>query len=122
MHLPESELALMKLLWRNAPRTAEDLWTETSSTHGWQPNTVKTLLARLVRRGAITATRDGKRHLYAPHWRRGDYVTAAAKSFLGELFDGRLTSLVAHLAEHRALGAAEKKRLKSLLEQIENDG
>ncbi len=119
MHLPEAELTLMKLLWQHAPRTAEELWTATSDTQGWQPTTVKTLLARLVRRGAITAARDGKRHLYSPRWRHADYVTAAAKSFLGELFDGRLTSLVAHLAEHRALSASEKKQLSALLERIE---
>ncbi len=121
MQLPDSELAVMECLWTSAPQTAEDLIAHLGEARGWQPSTVKTLLARLVKKGALSFERDGRRFLYAPVWEREAFVLKASRSFLDSLFDGRLTPLVAHLSRHRKLSAADRDELAKLLEQMDRD-
>ncbi len=119
MPLPDSELAVIEVLWANAPQSAEELIAQLSTTRGWQASTVKTLLARLVKKGALRFERDGRRFLYSPAWERDAYVAIASKSFLDTLFGGRLTPLVAHLSAHRSLSESDQKALVELLKQIE---
>lgn len=119
MQLPESELAVMEMLWADAPRTSEALIAELGETRGWQPSTVKTLLARLVRKGALQAEPDGRRFLYSPALPREQFLNQATRHFLDTLFGGRLTPLVAHLSDQRALSAADRKALVHLLQDLE---
>ena len=119
MQLPDSEFAVIESLWASAPQTAEDVITSLGETRGWQPSTVKTLLARLVKKGALRYERDGRRFLYWPAWERDAYVGAASRNFLDTLFNGHLTPLVAHLSRHRALTAADRKALGELLADLE---
>lgn len=119
MELPDSELAVMDLLWTEAPRTSEDLIQHLGDARGWQPSTVKTLLARLVRRGAVRAERDARRFQYWPLWQREQYLNQATRNFLDSLFGGQLAPLVAHLSQHRTLSPEERQALSKLLKDLE---
>lgn len=119
MELPDSEFAVIQLLWASAPQSAEDLVAQLGEARGWQPSTVKTLLARLVKKGALRFEREGRRFLYWPAWEREAYVLKASRNFLDSLFEGRLTPLVAHLSRHRNLSDADRKALAALLQQLE---
>lgn len=119
MQLPDSEFAVIEALWAAAPQTAEDLIARLSESRGWQASTVKTLLARLVKKGALRFERDGRRFLYWPSWERDAYVLKASRTLLDTLFAGRLTPLVAHLSRHRSLSEADRKALAQLLQDIE---
>lgn len=119
MQLPEAEFAVMEALWSRSPQTAEELLASLGEARGWQPSTLKTLLARLVKKQALRFERDGRRFLYTPIWQREAYVLKAARTFLDTLFDGSLTPLVAHLSAHRKLRASDRKALAELLRELE---
>jgi BlaI family transcriptional regulator, penicillinase repressor len=119
MQLPDSELLVIEALWASAPQSAEDLIALLGTSRGWQPSTVKTLLARLVKKGALHFERDGRRFLYRPAWQREAYVLKASKTFLETLFGGSLTPLVAHLSKHRELSERERDELIELLRDLE---
>lgn len=119
MQLPDSEFAVIESLWSVAPQTAEDLIASLGAARGWQASTVKTLLARLVKKGALRFEREGRRFLYWPAWERDAYVLKASRTFLDTLFEGRLTPLVAHLSRHRKLSDADRQALTALLQEIE---
>lgn len=119
MELPDSELAVMDLLWAEAPRTSEGLIAALQDARGWQPSTVKTLLARLVRRGAVRAERDARRFSYWPLWEREQYLNQATGNFLDTLFGGQLTPMLAHLSQHRTLKPEERDALSKLLKDLE---
>ncbi|MBK8286421.1 MAG: BlaI/MecI/CopY family transcriptional regulator [Ahniella sp.] len=109
----------MDLLWIDAPQTSEALITQLSEARGWQPSTVKTLLSRLVAKGAVRADREGRRFLYWPLWERSQCVSQATRHFLESWFGGQLTPLVAHLSQHRTLRPSERKALAKLLRDLE---
>lgn len=111
----------MEALWRRGPLLAEDLLAEVSS-QSWGDATVRTLIHRLMKRKAIQSRKIDGRLRYVPLLERADYLQAESQGLLDRLFGGRLTSLVAHFAEHRTLAPEEVKRLRALLEEMDDGG
>ena len=121
MNITTAESQIMDTLWRRGPLTADELVAEIAGPQGWGEATVKTLINRLLKKKAIRSEREGGRHRYQPLLQRADYVQIESQSLLDRLFEGRLTPLVAHFAEHRKLKPDEIKRLRKLLEDLDND-
>src|SRR3546814_16079044 len=99
----ESEMQVLSALWDKSPQTAADLTSRIGKINGWTQATVKTLLARLVQKGAVTAEADGRRYLYSPAIERADAVGEESQRFLDRLFAGPVRPLIAHLADRQAL-------------------
>lgn len=122
MQISEAESAVMDVLWRRQPLAADEVAAELAPLRGWQEATVKTLLNRLLNKGAIRAERDGRRYLYAPVLRREDWVLDESQGLLERLFDGRVAPLVAHFSTHRRLSRKDIAELRRLLEEIDDAG
>lgn len=103
----------MKLLWAHAPRTAVELAEATS--RDWSESTVKTLLNRLVRKGALGYRREGKAFLYSPLVSEEECRTAEGASFLERVFGGSLTPMIAHFVERNELTDDELAELERLV-------
>ena len=122
MPISDAESLVMEVLWEAHPLTAEEVVSALAKTTDWQEPTIKTLLNRLLNKGAIAAQREGRRYLYRPVISREDYVHAESKSLLDRLFDGRVAPLVAHFSERRKLSKKDIAELKRLIEEIDHDG
>ncbi len=120
-HLTRRERQIMDILWRRGPLTADELVAEAAGPQGWGEATVKTLINRLLKKKAVASEREGRRHRYRAVTQRADYVQTESQGLLDRLFEGSLTPLVAHFAEHRKLKPDEIKRLRKLLEDLDDD-
>lgn len=118
MQISEAESVVMEILWARHPRTSEEVVAALADAQDWQEATIKTLLNRLLNKGAISAERDGRRYLYTPVLRREDWVLEESGSLLDRLFDGRVAPLVAHFSQHRKLSKADVAELKRLIEEL----
>lgn len=116
--ISEAEAAVMMVLWSSSPLTAQDVLEMVPSERGWSANTVKTLLARLVAKKVVAHETDRRRYLYRPLVARGDYIAGESRRLMDRLFGGRLTLLVAHLAERDALSAEEITEIEALLRDL----
>ena len=121
MSISEAESTIMEVLWRQAPRSAEDILAEVAPRQGWQEGTVKSLLNRLLKKKAIKAERDGRRYLYTPLLSREKYVSQESKGLLDRLFGGRVAPLVAHFSEQRKLSKKDIAELRRLLEELDDE-
>ncbi len=122
MAITSAESQVMDALWRRGPLTADEIVAEVAGPQGWSESTVKTLISRLLKKNAIRSEREGGRHCYRALIAHADYVQEESQGLLDRLFKGRLTPLVAHFAEHRKLKPEEIKRLRKLLEDLDDDG
>jgi BlaI family penicillinase repressor len=122
MNVTPAESRIMEALWTRNPLTTEEVVAAVAEAQGWGEATVKTLINRLLKRKAIRSERIDGRVRYVPVLHRADYLQAESQSLLDRLFEGRLTPLVAHFAEHRTLKSEEIKRLRKLLETLDDDG
>lgn len=116
--ISEAEHAVMEVLWTEAPLTAQDVAERVDPERGWSATTVKTLLARLLAKRAIRHEADGRRYLYRPLIERGDYVAGESRRLIDRLFGGRLTPLVAHLAERDELSPADIAEIEAILKAL----
>ena len=120
MQISEAESIVMDVLWREHPRSADDVVAALADARHWQEATIKTLLNRLLNKGAIAAEKDGRRYLYTPVLKREDWLIDESESLLDRLFGGRIVPLVAHFSEHRKLSRKDVAELRKLLEEIDD--
>ena len=120
MPITEAESAVMEVLWARSPLAAEDVFEALSGSRGWQEATVKTLLNRLLRKGAIRAARDGRRYAYTPVLEREAWLLGESQGLLERLFDGRVAPLVSHFSRHRKLSGKDIADLRKLLEELDD--
>jgi predicted transcriptional regulator len=117
--ISDAEHAVMEVLWEEAPLTAQDVG-ERVATREWSANTVKTLLGRLLAKNVIAHEADGRRYLYRPLVAREDYVAGESRRLMDRLFGGKLTPLVAHLAERDELTAQDIAEIEALLKGLKS--
>ncbi len=121
MQISDAESVVMQALWESSPMAAEDVFAAVGAGQGWQEPTVKTLLNRLLKKGAISATREGRRYLYAPVLAREAWRAGQSESLVDRLFGGRVAPLVAHFTESGRLSKADVAELRQLLDQMDDD-
>jgi BlaI family transcriptional regulator, penicillinase repressor len=118
--ISDAEHAVMEVLWDESPLTAQDVAERVSSDKDWSANTVKTLLGRLLAKSVIAHVADGRRYLYRPLVARDDYVAGESRKLMDRLFGGKLTPLVAHLAERDELTAQDIAEIEALLKGLKS--
>ena len=121
MQISEAESRVMQVLWERGPSTADDVMQALSGVSDWQDATVKTLLNRLLKKGALAANAEGRRYRYRPLLAREAYVLEESRSLVERLFDGRIAPLVAHFSRHGQLDADDIAELRRLIEDIDDE-
>ena len=116
--ISEAEMQLLLLLWDESPLGATELAGRVSADRGWTLTTVKTLLSRLVSKGAITAKPQGRKFLYAPAIDRDDVAATQARGLIDRLFGGRVSPLVAQLAEQKQLDPDDIAELEAIIRSL----
>lgn len=107
----------MRVVWAQHPVTASGIVQQLSGEDpSWHPKTVRTLLARLVRRGALGFERRGRAYVYKPRVTERECVAAASESFVERILGGSLKPMLAHFVEARRLTRKDLKELGHLLD------
>lgn len=119
--ITKAEFQVMDILWAESPMAASNVAAKLAADTGWSLKTVKTLLSRLVEKGAVSHEPDGRRYLYLPKVSRDSYARGATKKLADQLFGGRAAPLVAHLAEGDGLSEDDLLELEALLKELKRD-
>ena len=117
--ISEAESRVMDVLWCKAPQASEDIVAAVQRDSDWHEKTIRTLLGRLLGKGAVSAEKDGRRYLYTPVLTREQWQSQESRSLLDRVFGGKLSPLLAHFSEHEKLGAKDIAELRKLLAAIE---
>lgn len=121
IHISDAESHVMEVLWRApGPVVAEQVVVALHETQHWQTATVKTLLNRLLKKGAIAAQKDGRRFLYSAILAREAWLARESESLVQRLFGGRIAPLVAHFGSQRKLSRADIAELRKLIDEMDD--
>src|SRR4051794_15345534 len=115
--ISDSEWDVMKVVWDHGPTTAGEIVRRLAPATGWRPRTIKTLLGRLVRKGAVAMDSDDKRFIYKAAVRREACIRSESRSFLSRVFDGAVAPALVHFLKDSKLSPAELDELKRILDQ-----
>ena len=116
--ISEAEHAIMEVLWAEAPLGAADVAARVDPSRSWTVRTVKTMLSRLLAKGAVAHEEDGRRFLYRPAVSRDAFLARESGRLIDRMFGGRVTPLVAHLAEQNRLTPADIEEIEALLKAL----
>jgi BlaI family penicillinase repressor len=118
LRISDAELQLLQLLWDESPLGAAELAARVPESRGWSLATVKTLLSRLMAKRAIDAQTEGRRFLYRPAIGREAVAANQADRLVDRLFGGRVSPLVAQLAEQRPIDPDDLAELEALIKRL----
>ena len=118
--ISDAEFAVMEVLWDEAPLTAAEVAERVPAERSWSIRTVKTMLSRLLEKGVLSHEEEGRRYLYRPAVRREDYVARESRKLIDRMFGGRVTPLVAQLAERNRLSAEDIAEIEALLKELKS--
>ena len=107
----------MKVVWESGPLTAGQIVQRMEGQTDWHPRTIKTLLSRLVKKGAVAMEEDGKRYLYRAKVTREACRRYETRSFLSRVFDGAVAPALVHFLKQSDLSREELEELKRILER-----
>ncbi len=107
----------MRVFWENSPLTANQVIESMTDETQWKSRTVKTLINRLVKKGALDYEADGRTYLYSPKVNEEDCVRSEGQSFLRRTFAGALVPMLVHFIEDQSLSNADIDELTGILEQ-----
>ena len=119
--ISDAELQVMEVLWAaNGPLTATEVADRIDPERGWSLATVKTMLSRLAAKGALSHREDGRRYIYSAEIERDSYVGLESRRFVDRLFGGRLSPLVARLAEEDVLDDDDIAAIEAILKELKS--
>ena len=117
--ISEAESIVMEVIWRRSPILTEDV-VAAVARENWQEATVKTLLNRLLNKGALSAQKDKRRYLYSPVLTREEWMATESRGFIDRMFDGRVAPLVSYFSQQKKLSRKDIEDLKRLIQELDD--
>ncbi|HIW24524.1 MAG TPA: BlaI/MecI/CopY family transcriptional regulator [Firmicutes bacterium] len=114
--ISEAEYEIMKAVWKNAPISTNEV-VELFEGGNWSPKTVQTLLARLVKKGALGYEKRGRVFVYSPLIDEEEYRREESSSFLKKFYNGALNSMVLNFIDGDKLSPDDIDELTRILEK-----
>ena len=116
--LPDAEFEIMRVIWQNEPPiSTNQIIAELGDENHWKPQTVLTLLVRLIERGFLSSEKIGKERTYYPLVHEEDYLQTETENFMKKYHHNSLTGLVNTLYKGRNLSEEELDELRKLLDE-----
>ena len=121
--ISESELVLMKIIWKNGGTALYSLIMEELEKDGnkWKNNTVLTLLSRLAGKKYLKIKKIGRRNEYIAAVTEEEYQSIQTESFLDTVYGGNVKNLVSTLLRQEILSADELKEIESFWRKENED-
>jgi BlaI family penicillinase repressor len=115
--IADSEWRVMQVLWEHNPQTANEVVNALSGQVKWKSRTIKTLISRLVKKGAVKVTEEGYRYRYSAAVDESTCIRSETKSFVRRVYQGTMKPALAAFLEDADLSDQEIDALQKVLDQ-----
>lgn len=115
--IADSEWRVMQVLWEHGPQTANEVVGKLSGEVKWKSRTIKTLISRLVKKGAVKVTEEGYRYRYSASVKESVCIRSETKSFVRRAYQGAAKPALAAFLEDVDLSSREIDDLQKILER-----
>lgn len=113
--ISEAEFEVMKVIWKFAPISTNEITDRLLKTTSWSAKTIQTLIKRLVTKGALTYEKQGRVFVYTPLVEENEYINQQSNSFLNRFYDGNISAMLSSYLENNQLSETELRNLRSIL-------
>lgn len=119
IRISEAEWEVMNIVWQSAPVAATAIVEQLRDRKQWTLATVRTLLRRLVNKGALKQELDGKRYLYTPLVSMAECARQESESLWDRVLGRAPSSVLVHLVRKASLTANDIEELRQVLRDKE---
>lgn len=113
--ISEAEFEVMKVIWKYAPISTNEVTDKLTQSTNWSPKTIQTMLKRLVMKKALTYEKQSRVFVYTPLVEEEEYIRHESNSFLNRYYNGNIVSMVSSFLENNKLSKTELDSLRHLL-------
>ena len=92
-HITDAEGEVRRVVWANHHVTSKEVISILEDKMNWKATTIKTLLGRLVEKGALSTEQDGKKFIYTA--RVAEEVTV--RNYTGDIFSRICNKDIGHV-------------------------
>lgn len=105
--ISEAEFEVMKVIWKYAPISTNEVTEKLTQTTDWSPKTIQTMLKRLVTKKALTYEKQSRVFVYTPLVPETEYIRQESNSFLNKYYNGNIVSMLTSYLEDDKLSKTE---------------
>ncbi len=118
VRIGEGELEIMKSLWEESPRTLPEIVQSVRQSNAWEPVTIKTMLGRLLRKGAVEQSGNRRNYQYTPLIDRESYLEQTGRFLTEKFFNGAAGSMLSFFVRSGKLSESDLAELKKEIEEL----
>jgi BlaI family penicillinase repressor len=122
--LPElsgAELDVMRILWRDGRMSAREIHDAVKDATGWEYSTTRTVLGRLVSKGAAAKADFHGLQVYRARVSRPEGLVKLVREFAGRVIQSDPELVVSLFAKAETLSPAELKEIRRLLARLDGE-
>jgi len=116
IQLTATELELMMILWRIGKGSVREIMDGLPEDRDLAYTSVSTIIRILEKKGIVTATKQGRGHIYHPVIEQSAYEKSSINSLVENVFKGAPLSMVKCLIEEEKFSKKDLLELQKLLE------
>ena len=113
----QAEWEVMEVFWADGAHAARDVYAALSRARSWDIKTVRTLLSRLVEKGALDYDQIGNSYLYRAAYTKDQLICGEVRNVANRTLDGSVSALFASFIREESLDVDEIKKLRKLLDE-----
>ena len=116
LHITDAEWEVMRVVWTNTQVTSKEVISTLEEKLDWKQATTKTLLGRLVEKGALNTEQEGRKYIYSANIEEKE----AIRSFTNHIFDRicrkKVGNVIGSIIKDHTLSFDDIQRLEEILE------
>ena len=115
--ITDAEWEVMRVVWAHGSVTSREIIEILESKMQWKAPTIKTLIGRLVEKGALNTEQEDRKYIYSANIEEKE----AVRSFTNDIFDRicrkNVGNVLASIIEDHPLSFDDIQRLEEMLEK-----
>ena len=120
MNIPNaSELALLKSLWKQQPKTARELQTDVGENMQWTYSTTRKVLERMGDKGLVAISDSGNKKIYRAIAQKVPTLARFAQDFATRVLELDEPIPTAFFGSSQIVNQHEIEQLEAILSQVE---
>ena len=122
--ISEAEWEIMKILWHGNSENGfplGDIVKELSSSQKWSYTTIRTLIVRLINKGAVRANTNTGVYRYYANITKDECVQEEMHSFISRIFDDSPSRFIATLINDKEIDESEREEILKILSKFKDE-
>ena len=115
-HITDAEWEVMRVVWANGRVTSKEVISILEEKMDWKQATTKTLLGRLVEKGALNTEQEGRKFIYTANIEEKEAVGNYTDDIFSRICRKNVGNVIESIIKDHTLSFDDIQRLEEILE------